>query len=614
MFKTPFSHFFKKNSLAARQLVYILLFSSLITLLSASIQIFMEYKTDVLLVKEQIQLVKKSHLKSLTHSLWHIDRAQIQLQLNDALNLRDIIYLEIKENGQMLYSAGSVSRTDSNLSADFKISYKHAGTDYQIGTLAVVASLARTHTKLWGRIVYILISQSVKTFLVSFFILFIIHRLVTRHLVSIAGQIKHFNMKTGHQDIRLDRRINYDSTGDELDFLVSSFNEMQHQLFVDIKQQKQTEKALKMSHKRFITILNSIDATVYVADMDTYEILFMNQNMIDVFGQDFTGKICWQVFRNGTGTCRKCPNDQLVDSDKNPKGLHIWQSKNPVTQKWYLNYDRAIEWIDGRIVKIQIATDITDLKNMEKKLVQARKYESISLLTGGIAHDFNNILSIIMGNTELALEDTPETNPTRKNLTEIQTASIRAKQIVRQLLNSSRTSRQNQIPQNLSPLVKACVNQFRTSVPPHTQLIEDICETCRLVPINADQIQQLIINLCTNAIQAMPKKGGILEIHLKDRDRDQAPPGEAVDLGPGAYVELVVKDNGSGIAPDILEKIFDPYFTTQETGQGSGMGLAVVHGIIQNHDGSFFIDSEPGKGTAFSVFLPAADEKTDTGA
>jgi signal transduction histidine kinase/CheY-like chemotaxis protein len=342
--------------------------------------------------------------------------------------------------------------------------------------------------------------------------------------------------------------------------------------------------------------------------MQTYEILFMNKNMIKTFGRDMTGEICWEAFRGESEPCLHCPIDQLFDKNGPSGDVHVWQAKNPKTDRWYINYDRVIEWIDGRFVKLQIATDITDFKRMEEELRQSHKMESIGTLAGGIAHDFNNILSIILGNTELGLTDTPDGGPGKTNLQEIKTACLRAKEVVSQLLNFSRKTELTREPQNLSLLIEESVKLLRSSFPSNIRIIEKISRTSNLVLADATQIHQVIINLCTNAAQAMSEKGGKLEIHLKDINLETKRGGKFRRLIPGIYQELMIKDTGTGIDPKIYNKIFDPYFTTKEFGKGTGMGLAVVHGIIKNHNGSFFVDSLPGKGTSFSVFFPAVEK------
>ena len=376
----------------------------------------------------------------------------------------------------------------------------------------------------------------------------------------------------------------------------------------DVTRQREAEESIKASHERFLTVMNSIDATVYVADIQTNEILFMNQYMIESFGRDFTGEMCWKVFQCNPAPCSHCTNKDLLDDDGKSTGVNVWQGKNPVTGKWYINHDRAIEWTDGRMVRLQIATDITELKSMEEELRQAHKMESIGTLAGGIAHDFNNILGIVIGNTELAMEDLAEDHPAKIYVRKVKTASLRAKDVVRQLLSFSRKSESARKPISILPVVMESVQLLRASISSDIKIHTEIAESTGFIKADPTQMQQVLINLATNAAQAMDKKGGVITIAAKQIDAAFEPLDMDEDVSTGRYVRITVRDTGSGIDPGIRSRIFDPYFTTKEVGKGSGMGLSIVHGIVKGHEGLISVKSRPGQGTVVAVAIPVSEE------
>jgi PAS domain S-box-containing protein len=378
----------------------------------------------------------------------------------------------------------------------------------------------------------------------------------------------------------------------------------------DITEREKTDRALREARQTLITILDSIDATIYVADMATYDILFMNRQMKETFNGDFTGQHCWKAFRHRDTPCEDCTNEKLLDANGSPTGVCVWEGRNDVTDRWYLNHDRAIRWIDGRYVRLQVATDITQLKSLEKErqhtetqLRQAQKMEAIGTLAGGIAHDFNNILSAILGYAELALDDALNGRTSAQYIRQIIKAGGRARDLVQQILTFSRQTETEAKPIQVKPIVKEALKLLRASLPSTIEIRTDI-QSEAIVDADPIQIHQVIMNLCTNAGHAMRDSGGILEVKLINDMLSRKFTSRYPDMTPGPHLRIEVNDTGPGIAPEIMDKIFDPYFTTKEKGEGTGMGLAVVQGIIQGCNGALSVGSSPGKGASFKIYLP----------
>jgi len=271
----------------------------------------------------------------------------------------------------------------------------------------------------------------------------------------------------------------------------------------------------------------------------------------------------------------------------------------------------------GKLIGILgVGRDITERKKEEEEkaklkteLQHAQKMESIGILAGGIAHDFNNIMAIILGNTELALEDVPKSNPAYSNLEEIKTASRRAKNIVRQLLSYSRVVEQEMQSIKIGPVIKDGLKFLRSTIPSTIDIEQNIQLTDETILADPTQINQILMNLCINASQAMEQTGGDLNVAVEKLVLDNNSARNYPGLKSGDHVRIIISDTGPGIDPEIIDQIFDPYFTTKEIGKGSGMGLAVVHGIVKSHSGAIAVESSPGKGTKFITLFPLTTKK-----
>ena len=381
----------------------------------------------------------------------------------------------------------------------------------------------------------------------------------------------------------------------------------------DISEEKKAKEALIASHETLLTVLDSMDATVYVADMENYEILFMNKYMKDTFGGNLEGKKCWKVFRGESKPCDHCTNNQLVDENGKPTGVFIWEDENTLNRKWYINFDQAIKWIDGQLVRLQIAVDITKIKQLEREqlekeqqLLQSQKMEAIGTLAGGIAHDFNNLLMGIQGRTSLMLHEIDSMHPHFEHLKGVEDYIKSATDLTKQLLGFARGGKYEVKPTDLNELITSSAVLFgrtKKEISIHRKMQVDLWT----VEVDQRQIEQVALNLYVNAWHSMPG-GGKLFLETKNvmLDDDFV---KTFELGPGKYVEISVTDTGVGMDQTTQKRIFDPFFTTKEMGRGTGLGLASAYGIIKNHSGIINVFSEKGKGASFNIYLPASEKE-----
>jgi len=262
---------------------------------------------------------------------------------------------------------------------------------------------------------------------------------------------------------------------------------------------------------------------------------------------------------------------------------------------------------------LSVMSDITERKQgeaaratLETQLRESQKMEAIGVLAGGVAHDFNNIIATILGYTMLAKKDVgARPDEVLQKLEEIDRAAKRAKHLVQQILTFSRRGVQTFVVQPVRPLVEEAMKMLRSAIPAQVELAAKFAATPLYASADAVQIEQVLINLCNNACQAMQDVAGRIEVGLTEVVLDQTAAQCSPDLPPGRYVRISVSDNGCGMDVATQARIFEPFFTTKEVGQGTGLGLSVVHGIAKGHQGAITVESSPAKGTRFDVYLPA---------
>jgi PAS domain S-box-containing protein len=331
--------------------------------------------------------------------------------------------------------------------------------------------------------------------------------------------------------------------------------------------------------------------------------------MFNARPEELIGRFCHDVFRGADSPCPNCPELATLKNGK----THVAEIEHANLKKRFAVSASALLDQEGTVIKlVHYARDLTEKRELERQLRQAHKMEAIGTLAGGIAHDFNNILTAIIGFSELAMMEVPTGSPAQADLEQVLRAGTRAKELVKQILTFSRRTEQNVQPLQLQPILKESLKLLRASIPTTIELRQQIDENCGVVLADPTQLHQVIMNLCTNGYQAMREKGGVLGVVLKPVELGPADVTNKITLKPGNYVRLSISDTGSGIDPEILERIFEPYFTTKKQGDGTGLGLSVVHGIVQGVGGHVSIYSEPGQGTTFHIYLPVLASQVDT--
>jgi len=270
--------------------------------------------------------------------------------------------------------------------------------------------------------------------------------------------------------------------------------------------------------------------------------------------------------------------------------------------------------ISGRTLITAILRDVTDKQKaerirsqLESRLRQAQKMEAIGTLAGGIAHDFNNILGAVMLNIELVRGDIDPDHSSQEYLSALRVSSIRARDLVRQILAFSRQQEKQRAILRLERVVAETIKFIRAALPASIEINLNLTSDGPGIIADPTQLHQMFTNLCTNAAHAMIAKGGRLDIRQQAVTVDESLATTSPDLQPGDYVELIISDTGTGMTPEVIERIFDPFFTTKAIGEGTGLGLAVVHGIMKDHDGAIVVESTPDKGSTFHLYFPAVD-------
>jgi two-component system, cell cycle sensor histidine kinase and response regulator CckA len=385
------------------------------------------------------------------------------------------------------------------------------------------------------------------------------------------------------------------------------------QLNIEIEERKQAEEAILKSAEKYRSLVESTEDSIYLVDKDgTY--LFVNKKHLSRIGSSLNkaiGRTYGELHSIDDTKEFEGKIEEVFETGRTTQHEH----RSLRDDKYFLRTLSPVKNTDGSTTSVTVVSkDITERKRSEEEkerlqslLQQSQKMEAIGRLAAGIAHDFNNILAIILVNAQLASIDVPDSNPISDFLKEIRKASISAKDIVHQLLAFSRMTKEQSWPIDMAPIIKESVKMLRPIIPTSIEFKQHISDDLCRVMGDAAQINQIVMNLVTNAADAMSKQGGVLEVALENIVLQEEKTCFDWILSPGHYVRLRMRDAGEGIEPKIMDRIFEPYYTTKEVGKGTGMGLSVIHGIVKRHGGGILVESELGEGTVFEIYFPALE-------
>jgi len=490
----------------------------------------------------------------------------------------------------------------------------HIETDFSKSRQGLETAIKRTkNTK------KILAVSVVLLLLITFTISLFISHLLSKPILQLRDAA--LQIGQGKLDIHLRQ-----TSDDEIGELAYAFNTMVanlsetteelHQTNQNLKEQiaerSLTEKALKESEQNYREIFNATNEAIFLHDSSNGDILDVNQTMVDMYGypyEEALGLTLPDISLNEPPYSEKEALQFVKKAVGEGPQVFEWRARRKNGEIFWVEVALRSTEIGGLGKVLAVVRDISDRKEIERELLQSQKMEAVGTLAGGIAHDFNNILTAILGYTELA-EMIAMDNPDMLNyLNEIHESGLRARNLVSQILTFSRKTKEEKKNTQISLIVEDALKMLRSTIPTTIEIKKDI-QSQGIAFADPTQIHQIIMNLCTNAYHSMRDTGGVLAVSLNEVQltKNDYP---TADIEAGRYLKLAVSDSGKGIDANVIKKIFDPYFTTKEVGEGTGLGLAVVHGIVKRHNGHISLYSESGQGTTFHVYLPLVEVESD---
>jgi len=593
--------------IARKILLYILLFSSFATLLVTSFQLYSDYQEQAGLVDQKMVELEHSYHKSLANAIWFFNVRQVESILAGITKFEDIHYVSVKLESGNEYHSGERRQNVSLRHYKVNILRRTESQDIQIGYLSIESNLEGVVQRLGEKFWVILISQALKTFFVSIFILFIIHYLVTRHLSSISAFASELDINEEDKFLILNRKKG--TRIDELDQITQAMNQMKRNLIEEANERDQTEREVKklsqsVEQSSASIVILSVEGNIeYVNPKFEHSTGFKKDEVLGIksdslsFGENTqeTYQEIWRAISSG----EKWRGELRT---KRKDGSLLWEAVSA----------SSIIGADQNITNFLVfKDDISELRKAEDKLRRAQKMEAIGQLTGGIAHDFNNILGIIIGNLELLkINYSGDTNIQRRVGNALK-ASNRAAELTKRLLQFARKETGSVSQILINDFICDIEDLISKSLTASISVRTNLCEELWQVEINPGDLEDAILNLSLNARDSMPD-GGTLTIKTENKVINDDYVKSHSECKTGEFVMFSVCDTGTGMSDEVIDQALHPFFTTKEQGKGTGLGLSMVYAFVQRSNGYINISSKLGQGTSVQILLPRVQRRSST--
>ena len=590
------------GSVARRLTLAIILLGIAATLITTGIQTYRDYQAEIDMIEMRIKNIRATHGPSLATSVWHISARQIQIELQGLLNSPGVEFAEIKTIDGDVWRKGSIGTEEAFINL-IPLTYSNQGKKTPVGTLTVGSTKQAIYNRLKSKALDTLVYFGLWTFILAGSIFLVFRQLVTRHLDALADYTSSISFDTQAPPLVLNRPPAYSNKMDELEQVASAINSMRTQLADSIQE-------LQESEERFRGFAESSSDFFWEMD-ENFRFTFISQGTRDQGNFDSVRRIGktrielahentntdkWHLHMDDLENHRSFRDFNFETIDHDGRRLCVRVNGSPV-------FDQTGTFCGYR----GTGTDITELKDLENKLLRSQRMEAIGKLTGGVAHDFNNLLGIMIGNTEMLGDKVAGDEKAERHISALTRSVERAAALTNRLLAFSRqqplTPKSTDVSKLISDIEDFLLRTLGESVDLSFSSPPDLAPAL----IDPFQLENALINLAINARDAMPSGGKlIIETTGITLDEDYAAQNEEVT--PGDYIEVSVSDTGIGMSPEVIESAFEPFFTTKEFGEGSGLGLSMVYGFIKQSNGHISIESQIGKGTTVNLFLPKSED------